>query len=93
MFDVGLGKQMDFPCHEAWQGQMAWEDKRFRQDWVHLGKVANATFVNPRNQQNWTFQDLVMQTILLDAPLSVVSSFEVLNMSTKVEIKTGKLPM
>jgi len=52
---------MDFPCHEAWQGQMAWENKRFHQDWVHLSKVDNATFVNPRNQQKWTFQDLVMQ--------------------------------
>ena len=59
VFDVGLGKQLDFPCHEAWHGQMAWENKRFHQDWVHLGKVANATFVNPRNQQKWTYVDLV----------------------------------
>ena len=28
----------------------------------HLGKVANATFVNPRNEQKWIFQDLVMLT-------------------------------
>ena len=31
------------------------------QVWVHLGKVADATFVNARNQQKWIFQDLVMQ--------------------------------
>ena len=61
VFDVGLGKKMVFPCHEAWQGKMEWENKRFHQDWAHLGKVANATFVNPRNQQKWTLQDLVMQ--------------------------------
>ena len=35
--------------------------RAFHQFWAHLGKVANATFVNPRNQQKWTFQDLVMQ--------------------------------
>ena len=40
---------------------MAHRSRVFHQDWVHLGKVANATFVNPRNQQKWTFQDLVMQ--------------------------------
>ena len=36
--------------------------RAFHQDWVHLGKVANATFVNPRNQHRWTFQDLAMQS-------------------------------
>ena len=35
--------------------------RAFHQFWAHLGKVANATFVNPRNQQKWTFQDLLMQ--------------------------------
>ena len=39
---------------------MAWETKWFHQDWVHLGKVANATSVNSRNQHKWIFQDLVM---------------------------------
>ena len=37
--------------------------RAFHQVWVHLGKVANSTFVNPRNQQKWIFQDLVMQII------------------------------
>ena len=40
---------------------MPWDNNRFHQDWVHLGKVANATFVNPRNQHKWVFQDLDMQ--------------------------------
>ena len=31
------------------------------QIWAHLGKVASVTLVNPRNQQKWVFQDLVMQ--------------------------------
>ena len=61
VFVASLGKKVNSSCHEAWQGQMAWENKRFHQDWVHLGKVASATFVNPRNQQKWTSQDLVMQ--------------------------------
>ena len=62
VFDGGLGKKMNSSYNEAWQGQMIWENKRFHQYWVHLGKVANASFVNPRNQQKWTSQDLVMQT-------------------------------
>ena len=33
----------------------------FHQVWAHLGKVANVTLVNPRNQQKWLYQDLVMQ--------------------------------
>ena len=61
MFVAGLGKKMNSSCHEAWQGQIAWENKRFHQYWVHLGKVANETFVNRRNQQKWISQDLVMQ--------------------------------
>ena len=61
VFVVDLGKKMNSSCHKSWQGQMAWENKWFHQDWVHFGKVANATFVNPRNQQKWTFQDLAMQ--------------------------------
>ena len=35
--------------------------RSFNQFWAHLGKVANATFVNPRNQQKWLYQYLVMQ--------------------------------
>ena len=62
VFDNGLGKYMTSSCHETPQGEMEWENKRFHQDWVYLGKVANATFVNPRNQQKCIYQDLVMQT-------------------------------
>ena len=61
VFVVDLGKKMNSSCHKGWQGQMAWENKWLYQDWVHLGKVANATFVNPRNQHKCVFQDLVMQ--------------------------------
>ena len=35
--------------------------RAFHQFGAYLGKVANATFVNPRNEQKWIFQDLVMQ--------------------------------
>ena len=42
---------------------MAHINRVFHQIWVHLGKVANATCVNPRNQQKWVFQDLVIQNI------------------------------
>ena len=41
MFVVDLGKKMNSSCHKAWQGQMAWENKWFHQDWIQLGKVAN----------------------------------------------------
>ena len=61
VFVAGLGKNMNSSYHEAWQGQMVWENKRFHQYWVHLEKVANVTLANPRNQQKWFFQDLAMQ--------------------------------
>ena len=35
--------------------------RAFHPFWAHLGKVANATFVNPRNWQKWTCVDLVDQ--------------------------------
>ena len=38
-------------------------ERAFHQFGAYLGKVANATFVNPRNQQKWTFQDLVMSSM------------------------------
>ena len=40
---------------------MAHRSRMFHQVWAHLGKVANVTLVNPRNQQKWLYQDLVMQ--------------------------------
>ena len=61
VFDGGLGKQMISIFHETPQGEMAHITRAFHQFGAYLGKVADATFVNPRNQQKWTFQDLVMQ--------------------------------
>ena len=72
---------------------MSYRNEVDHQVGAHLKKVDNATLANPRNQQKWTFQDLAYKSILLDAPLGVVSSFEVLNMSTKVEMKRRKFPM
>ena len=40
---------------------MAHRSRMFYQVWAHLGKVANVTLVNPRNQQKWLYQDLFMQ--------------------------------
>ena len=48
-FDDGLGQQMISNCHETPQGEMTHIIKAFHQFGAYLGKVANATFVNPRN--------------------------------------------
>ena len=93
MFDVGLGKKMIYICHEAPQGAMAHIIRAVHPFCAHLGKVANATFVNPGNQQNGLSKIWSCKSVLLDAPLGVVSSFEYMNMSTKVEIKRRKFPM
>ena len=61
VFDVGLGKQMITNCHESPQGEVTHINRAFHQLGAYLGKVANATFVKPRNEQKWIFQDLVMQ--------------------------------
>ena len=61
VFDAWLIKQMNSIWHDTPQGEMAHIIRSFNQFWAHLGKVANAAFVNPRNQQKWLYQDLVMQ--------------------------------
>ena len=61
VFDKGFGKQMISNCHDTPQGEMTHIIRAFHQYRAYLGKVANATFVNPRNQQKWVFQDLVIQ--------------------------------
>ena len=61
VFDNGLGQEMISNCHETPQGEMKHIIRAFHQFGAYLGKVANATFVNPRNEQKWIFQDLVMQ--------------------------------
>ena len=61
VFVVGLGKKINSNCHENYQDGMAHRSRVFHQFWAHLGKVANVTLVNPRNQQKWLCQDLVMQ--------------------------------
>ena len=61
VFDNGLGKQMISFYHVTLQGEMTHIIRAFHQFGAYLGKVANATFVNPRNEQKWIFQDLVMQ--------------------------------
>ena len=61
VFDGGLGKQMISICHETPQGEMTHKIRAFHQFGAYLGKVDNATFVNPRNEQKWIFQDLVTQ--------------------------------
>ena len=40
---------------------MSYINEVYHQVGTHLKKVDNATLVNPRNQQEWTFQDLAMQ--------------------------------
>ena len=57
VFVACLGKQMGFIWHETPQDEMAHIIRPFHQIRAHLGKVANATFVNPKNQQKWIFQD------------------------------------
>ena len=49
VFDNGLGKYMIPICHETPQGEMTHIIRAFHQFRDYLGKVANATFVNPRN--------------------------------------------
>ena len=51
VFDKGFGKQMISNCHETPQGEMPHINMAFHQFGAYLGKVANATFVNPRNEQ------------------------------------------
>ena len=51
VFDNVLGKQMKSKCHETPQGEMTHIIRAFHQFGDYLGKVANATFVNPRNEQ------------------------------------------
>ena len=51
VFDNVLGKQLNFNCHETSQGEMTHINMAFHQFGDYLGKVANATFVNPRNEQ------------------------------------------
>ena len=49
VFDASLGKYMISICHETPQGEMTHKIRAFHQFGAYLGKVANATFVNPRN--------------------------------------------
>ena len=49
VFDNGLGQQMISKCHETPQGELKHIIRAFHQFGDYLGKVANATFVNPRN--------------------------------------------
>ena len=59
VFDNGLGKQNISNCHETPQGVITHIIRAFHQFGAYLGKLANPTFVNPRNQQKWTCVDLV----------------------------------
>ena len=49
VFDNGLGKKKISNCHETPQDEMTHIIRVFHQFGAYLGKVANATFVNPRN--------------------------------------------
>ena len=49
VFDNGLDQHMISNCHETPQGEMTHIIRAFHQFGAYLGKVANATFVNPRN--------------------------------------------
>ena len=51
VFDKGFGKQMISNCHETPQAEMTHIIRASHQFGAYLGKVANATFVNPRNEQ------------------------------------------
>ena len=51
VFDKGFGKQMISNFHETPQGEMTHIIRASHQFGAYLGKVANATFVNPRNEQ------------------------------------------
>ena len=59
VFDACLGNQMNSIWNETPQGEMTHIIRAFHQFGAYLGKVANATFVNPRNWQEWTCADLV----------------------------------
>ena len=49
VFDACLGNQMNSIWNETPQGEMTHIIRAFHQFGAYLGKVANATFVNPRN--------------------------------------------
>ena len=49
VFDSCLGKQINSICNETPQGEMTQIIRAFHQFGAYLGKVANATFVNPKN--------------------------------------------
>ena len=49
VFDDGLGQQMISNYHETPQGETTHIIRTFHQFGAYLGKIANATFVNPRN--------------------------------------------
>ena len=51
VFDRVLSKQMDSNCHETPQSEVTHIIRASHQFGAYLGKVANATFVNPRNEQ------------------------------------------
>ena len=50
VFDNGLDHKMISNCYETPQGEMTHIIRAFHQFGAYLGKVANATFVNPRNE-------------------------------------------
>ena len=49
VFDNGLGQPMISNCHETPQGEITHTIRAFHQFGAYLGKVVNATFLNPRN--------------------------------------------
>ena len=49
VFDANLGKKMNSIWHETAQSELAHIIRAFHPFGAYLGKVANATFVNPRN--------------------------------------------
>ena len=51
VFDKGFDKQMISNSHVTPQGEMTHMSMAFHQFGAYSGKVANATFVNPRNEQ------------------------------------------
>ena len=61
VFDNGLGNKMTSICHEAPHGEITHTIRAFHQFGAHLEQVDNATLVNPRNEQKWVSQDLVMK--------------------------------
>ena len=61
VFDACLLKQMNSIWQETPQGEIAHIIRAFHQFGAHLEQVDNATLVNPRNEQKWVSQDLVMK--------------------------------